>query len=303
MDYEPEKMTIDVMERMINCAYNDVTFRNALVCALDWCNHQRCTNIHKDTRIGVNRDGERIERYEQVDFHDKYQLTEDTEKDISKKYFEYDASKDKYYRVDGGSGTNPHALGWYEYINPSDIYHNWYEKIKTIIEYSKVPKDDVSYFDSPSVNKWYKKDEWDAYYPSTETHCRGIYSAIAEPDSSASPRENDWYEKTGSADPDVPENYTPSGDNNVVSGKTYYICSYYSYYKQISRPTKGYDHTTDTVIQEGKAYYTQKDVYKYLPENPDDWDYSDHYEKHIDITVKGVDSEITLQNKRPVTAI
>lgn len=306
MDYEAEKMTTAVMERLLNCAYNDVTFKNALVCALDWCNQQRCANIHKDTRIAVDSNGERIDKYAQVDFHDKYVLTEDTTVDVSKKYFTYDETKDKYYRVYGGSAINPQEEGWYEYINPSDIHHQWYEKLKNLTEYSQVSKDKISYWDSPSVNKWYKNtgtEEHPVYELSTETHCRGSYTALVDPASNSNPRDNDWYEKTGSADPDVPDNYTPSNDIVVVTGKTYYSCSYYQYFMQISRSTKAYVHTADTIIQDDKAYYTETadGEIHWLPENPEEWDYTNHYERHVDISIKGIENEVTLQNKRPVT--
>lgn len=341
MDYEPEKMTVEVMERLLNDAYNDVTFKNALVCVLDWCNYQHCANIHKDTRIGVDEDGNRIEKYTQVKNKDLYQLTADTTVDISKAYFSYSTSDKKYHRVTPESGDNPQALGWYEYVNPQS--KSWYEKVKYVVEYSKVASSQMSYWDSPLVNNWYEKSG-NLYYISQDRHCVGNYYVIQNPEVSASPRDNGWYEYTGGyryesvVDPDPGANpyeqgwyvntgtaadptyvrstdttvqegttyywqildYVPSTDVNVVEGHTYYICDYKDYYKQLARTAKLYEHTTDTVVDPEKTYYTEKNVDHWLPADPDAWDYTSRYERHVDITVSGVDTEITLKDRRPI---
>ena len=340
MDYEPEKMTVEMMKRMIFDAYNDVTFKNALVCILDWCNYQHCVNIHKDTRIGVDQDGNRIEKYTQVKYNDLYQLTTDTTIDISKQYFSYDSTNKKYDKVWGGSGVNPQEQGWYEYVNPQS--KSWYEKVKTMTEYSKVKDSQKSYWDSPFLNQWYVHNGL-TYELTNDRHCVGTFVAISNPSAGVSPRDNNWYEYNGfryesvvyydpSANPNAEnwyvntgteqspvytrttdttvqegttyylkvEDYVPTTDNNVVDGKTYYICSYKDYYSQITRSVKLYEHTTDTVVIEGKTYYTEKGVDHWLPEDPDAWDYTKRYSRHIDITVPGVSNEITLQNRRPL---
>ena len=298
MDYEAEKMTLDTARRLLDDAYNEVTFKNALVCVLDWCNYQRCINIHKDTRIGLDEDGFRIEKYTQVKYKDKYKLTTDTTVDITKEYFAYDSTTKKYIRVYGGSEVNPQANHWYEYVNPQE--EGWYEKINVITEYVLVDKKNLSYYDMPFVNKWYEKVN-NVYTLSEDMHATGQYILIDNPEHGMSPRDNNWYENQGTMQsPD----YVPSTDNNVIDGKSYYICVYKDYYKLIGREAKLYEHTTDTVVDPTKTYYVEKNVDHFYPDTPEEkaeWDYSDHYSRHVDITVAGLENEITLQNKRPLS--
>ena len=297
MAYESEKMTMDVMERLVNGAYNEVTFKNALVCVLDWCNWYRCTHIHKDTKIGVNAEGVRIEKYTQVSKDDKYQLSQDRVVVEGKSYFLKNGKN--YDRVIPRSTDDPYANGWYEYSNPSDYEHNWYEKIKTEYSYAEVSRSDVSYYDSPSNNGWYEKED-DLYFLSVDTHCTGEYYPVVSPAGGTSPRENDWYVKASNWTQENPV-YEPTTDNNVVPGTEYFMCVYKKYYKQLSKKVNEFVKTTDTVVNPDKIYYVEKNVDHYVPENPSEWDYSDHYSRNIDITISGVENEITLQNKRPIT--
>ena len=298
MDYEAEKMTIDVAKRMLDDAYNEVTFKNALVCVLDWCNYQRCVNIHKDTKTAYDDDGYKIEKYTQVKYVDKYVLTTDTTVDITKAYFTYDPSTKKFYRIYGGSGINPQAEGWYEYANPQTA--GWYEKVKWITEYSLVPKSQISYYDMPHLNEWYENIN-NVYVLSEDMHGTGNYYLISNPQAGENPRDNGWYVNQGTQQsPD----YVPTTDNNVDPNKAYYYCVYKDYYNKITKTAKLYEHTTDTVVDPDKTYYVEKGVDHYYPSTPEEiaaWDYSDHYERHVDITVAGLNEEVTLENKRPLS--
>lgn len=245
MSFEPEKMTVETMQRLLNDAYNGVTFKNALVCALDWCNWYRCTNIHKDVRIGVNANGYPINKYE---------------------------------KVKPQPGDNPHT-------------NRWYEKHDKTVTYSAIATSKLTYWDNPKSNKWYERvsTDPDVYEESQDTYATGEYLEVT-PNTGDSPKALGWYVISGTT-------YIPSTDNNVVGGRTYYMCAYKTYYKKTEKKETTYVRTMDETVVEGKKYYQQKnpEEYRDLP------DYSSHYTRNIDITIPGVEDEITLNNKRPVT--
>lgn len=291
---EPEQMTIEMAERMINDAYNDVTFKNALVCVLDWLNWYHCTHVHKDTKIGVDENGYRIDDYKKVPEKNWYKLSEDTSVVANKDYFEeYDHTKHKFRKVDAQMGDNPVSEGWYEYKNPNSI--PWFEKIKTDISYSEVAAKEVNYDSSPKWQGWYERDQLTSeYYVSTDLHCTGTYVELTNPSPGLSPKDMGWYEWDVTL-----ETYLPSEDHNIQSGKTYYMCVYKTYYKQIQEKVNRYEITQDTVVNPSKTYFVQQNVDHYIPEDESEWDYSDHYQSFVSTDVPGVESEVTLQNKRP----
>lgn len=292
MKYEPEKMTVEVMESLLNCAYNDITFKNALVCALDWCNYQHCANIHKDTKIAVDSSGKRIEKYNAVG-NKIYIATTDSAIVVDKDYFR---KKDngKYVLVDHSDineSTNPittrSGKKLYEYNNPAA--NNWYELIKTVYRYVEIPKKDYTYYTYPRDNGWYYYSNGE-YWPSLDIHATGTYQAVENVTPSDNPEEMGWYEPE-----DVPGGYLPTYDRFPEEGKTYYECLYTQYYKRVTETVNSYEPSSDTVVDPTKSYFYMKNVDTY--EELDDW--TDHYERNIDITIPGIENEITLQNKRP----
>lgn len=292
MSYEPEKMTVEVMRSLLNCAYNDITFKNALVCALDWCNYQHCANIHKDTRIAIDDDGYRIEKYNAVG-NKIYKATADSAIVDDKDYFR---KKDngKYVLVehsDIDETKNPiktrSGNKLYEYENPSA--QNWFEQITSIYTYVEVPKKDYTYYTYPRDNAWYEYSSG-AYYPSLDIHATGTYQEIANVTPSDNPEQMGWYEEA-----DVAGGYLPTYDKSPVSGKTYYECLYKQYYKRVEEAVLQYIATSDTIVDPLKSYFYTKHVSEYA--EMEDW--TDHYDRQIDITIPGIENEITLQNKRP----
>lgn len=290
--YEPEKMTVGVMESLLNCAYNDVTFKNALVCALDWCNYMHCVNIHKDTKIAIDDEGYRIEHYNAVG-NKIYKATDDSSIVDDKDYFR---KKDngKYVLVehsDIDETKNPiktkSGKKLYEYENPSA--KGWYEKITSVYHYVEVPKKDYTYYTYPRDNGWYYYSNGE-YWPSLDIHATGTYQAIADPTPSDNPEQMGWYEEA-----DVSGGYLPTYDKTIVAGKTYYECLYTQYYKKVEESVLQYVVSSDTVVDPLKSYFYIKNMSEEV-EMPD---WSSHYDRNIDITVPGVEYEITLQNKRP----
>ena len=295
MNFEPEKMTVEVMESLLNCAYNDVTFKNALVCALDWCNYQHCVNIHKDTKIAVDDKGYRIEKYNKVTGSKLYKATADTAVVESKEYFK--KKNDKYILVEhsdiipGNPITTTDGKKLYEYENPSE--KNWYEKITSIYNYVEMPKKDYTYYTYPRDNGWYIYSEGQ-YYPTLDIHATGTYELIADVTPSDNPEQMGWYETA-----DVSGGYLPTYDRIPETGKSYYQCLYIQYYKRVEEKVELYNPSSDTVVDPTKKYFKIKNVAEYLPEDEEEWDFSKRYERNIDITIPGLDDEITLQNKRP----
>jgi hypothetical protein len=290
--YEAEKMTVEVMESMLNCAYNDITFKNALVCALDWCNYQHCANIHKDTKIAIDADGYRIDHFNSVG-NKIYIATLDNSIVDDKEYFR---KKDngKYVLVEHSDidetkkpiKTNS-GKKLYEYNNPSA--NNWYEHVTSVYHYVEIPKKDYTYYTYPRDNGWYYYSNGQ-FWPTLDIHATGTYQVITNVTSSDNPEQMGWYEEA-----DVSGGYLPTYDKTPVEGKTYYECLYIQYYKRVEESVSEYILSSDTIVDPTKSYFYTKDVveYKEMP------DWTDHYERRVDITIPGIENEITLQNKRP----
>ena len=199
MSYQPEQMTIDVAKSLLNCAYNDITFKNALLCTLDWCNWHHCVYLHKDTEIPVDSDGKRISRYEVVSIDDHFETTEDQTIVSGKSYFEK-VKKNKYTDVtltlDPSTNPSEHYPALYEYVNPSEQDPPWFEHIRTDYNYTQIPSTELSYNDNPYMNGWYEKDEHDNYVKSREQHATGDFNAVVDPEPYRNPKELKWYELT-----------------------------------------------------------------------------------------------------------
>ena len=290
MAYEPEQMTVEAMKSLLDCAYNEVTFKNALVCALDWANWYHCTHIHKDVRIPVDDDGYRISKYTQVSVNSKYKHSTDTSVVSNKLYFKKIKSN-KYEQIRPVGNENPSTEDpwWYDLINPSDNEHSWYEKKKFDYEYNRIPPTDLNYYDNPYINKWYEQELSGDYVLSRDNHATGIFSPVVNVTIIDNPKENGWYELVNDSYQlvDISTYLNPKEmglyEKTVQSGediyfltedmfydlnKTYYVwngnTSTYSAYVinphelefyEYNTSTGVYSLSSDTVYQSGDTYY------------------------------------------------
>ena len=261
----PEMMDVDGMETLLLRAYNGVTFRNALLCALDWCNWYHCVNIHKDTDLCIDPDtGKIVDAYTKV-----------TKTWLTKNGLDIDTVNPS----NPGSGITPFRER-FKNARGADV------KIKKIKDYSKYHSYEEVQNPSgnPKVNGWYEKSSnsdnyWltiDTYVVSTKTYYRDI---------GANPWHEHWYE--------VNQNNVAllTEDTSVDQSKVYY--------EESASATKyAYFVTTDTHYDETKKYYHYKANAAEMVSLPD---YTSKYERNFDIdNIRVLKEEVTLENKRPV---
>lgn len=200
MSFEPEQMTVETMEKLMNCAYNDITFKNAILCALDWCNWHHCVYLHKDSKIPVDEDGYRVNKYQQAEKNAKahkgiYQKTNDRSVQEGKAYFRKNDSG-KFVKVDPSEfpqPVDPWGLDWYEYVNPSDNDHLWYEKSNIQYEYTEISENTISYLNNPYESEWYEYVD-NEYVRARDSVPQGTITQVQTIHSYDSPRDLEWLE-------------------------------------------------------------------------------------------------------------